>query len=70
MVAVGRALEGERPMRGLFGFVGMTVGGAIGWWLGEYVGLFTAVVISGSRYRRRVVLWPAVRRVPAVRRCR
>jgi hypothetical protein len=25
----------------------MTVGGAIGWWLGEFVGLGTAIVVSG-----------------------
>jgi hypothetical protein len=34
-------------MRGFLGFVGMTVGSAIGWWLGAFVGLGTAVVISG-----------------------
>jgi hypothetical protein len=28
-------------------FVGLNVFGAIGWWLGEYVGLMTAFLLSG-----------------------
>ena len=27
-------------------FLGATVGGAIGWWLGAFVGTFTAFVVS------------------------
>ena len=33
-------------MARLFGLVGATVGSAIGWWLGEPVGLMTAFFIS------------------------
>jgi uncharacterized membrane protein YfcA len=32
----------------LFIFVGMNVGGAGGWWLGEHVGLLTALLASGA----------------------
>ncbi len=28
-------------------FIGLNVGGAIGWWLGEYVGIGTAFIGSG-----------------------
>ena len=27
-------------------FVGMTVGGAVGWWLGSYGGIWMALVVS------------------------
>jgi hypothetical protein len=30
----------------MFGFVGATLGGAVGWWLGDFVGLVTAVMLS------------------------
>jgi membrane protein YqaA with SNARE-associated domain len=30
----------------LFGFAGATLGGAVGWWLGDFVGLVTAVMLS------------------------
>jgi len=33
-------------MARLLGLVGATVGSAIGWWLGEHVGLMTAFLIS------------------------
>ena len=48
-------------MERLAGFIGATVGGAIGWWLGEFVGIMTAVVLSafgsgiGFYYARREV---------------
>jgi hypothetical protein len=48
-------------MRGLLGFIGVSLGGAIGWWLGEQIGLFTAVVLSaigsgaGLYYARRLL---------------
>lgn len=29
-------------------FVGMTVGGALGWWVGNYAGIFTALLASGA----------------------
>ena len=28
-------------------FVGMTVGGAVGWWIGSYAGIWAALVVSG-----------------------
>ena len=28
-------------------FIGMTVLGTVGWWLGEMVGFMTAVILSG-----------------------
>lgn len=46
-------------MRWLVGFIGATIGGAIGWWLGEFVGLMTAFILStvgtgiGIYYARR-----------------
>ena len=33
-------------MRILIATVFATIGGAIGWWLGDYVGLMTAMVVS------------------------
>ena len=33
-------------MARLFGLVGATVGSALGWWLGEHVGLMTAFLSS------------------------
>ena len=42
------------------GWIGATVGGAVGWWLGEFVGLTTAVMLSmvgtgvGLYYGRRL----------------
>ena len=47
-------------MKGLIGFVGMNVGGGLGWWLGMYVGITTAVVLcavgsgAGLYYSRRL----------------
>ncbi len=47
-------------MARLFGLVGATVGSALGWWLGEHVGLMTAFLIStvgtgaGLYFGRRV----------------
>ena len=28
-------------------FIGVNVGGMVGWWLGEHIGLMTAVLVSG-----------------------
>jgi hypothetical protein len=28
-------------------FIGVNVGGMVGWWLGEHVGLMTAFLVSG-----------------------
>lgn len=33
-------------MKGILAFTGMSIGGAIGWWLGAFVGFTTAVVLS------------------------
>ncbi len=33
-------------MRRTLGFVGMTVGGWGGWWLGAHIGFFTAYMVS------------------------
>ncbi len=33
-------------MRKTIGFIGMTVGGGVGWWLGAFVGILTAVTLS------------------------
>ncbi|MBW2370218.1 MAG: hypothetical protein JRH15_20300 [Deltaproteobacteria bacterium] len=27
-------------------FIGLTVGGAVGWWIGSYVGIWTAFLVS------------------------
>ena len=33
-------------MRGLFGLIGSTAGGSLGWWIGIHVGLMTGVLLS------------------------
>ena len=33
-------------MRKLLGFVGATLGGAVGWWAGAHVGMMTACMVS------------------------
>ena len=33
-------------MRGILRFILMSLGGGLGWWLGDYVGIFTAVALS------------------------
>lgn len=33
-------------MKGIFGFIGMTVGGWLGWFAGAWISIFTAFVIS------------------------
>jgi hypothetical protein len=33
-------------MQTLLGFLGATVLGAVGWWIGDYVGVMTAFIIS------------------------
>lgn len=33
-------------MKPTFKFVGMTLGSALGWWIGDLVGLMTAVLLS------------------------
>jgi hypothetical protein len=33
-------------MKGILAFTGMTIGGAIGWWLGAFVGITTSVMLS------------------------
>jgi uncharacterized membrane protein YeaQ/YmgE (transglycosylase-associated protein family) len=42
-------LEGNSPresMNKILGFVGATVGGYAGWWLGAHVGIMTAFIVS------------------------
>jgi hypothetical protein len=44
----------------LLGFIGATIGGYAGWWLGSFVGIMTAFIVSmictgvGMYYGRRV----------------
>ena len=33
-------------MNKLLGFIGATVGGSVGWWLGERAGMMTAFIVS------------------------
>jgi len=33
-------------VNGLFGWVGASIGGALGWWVGDREGLFTAFLVS------------------------
>jgi hypothetical protein len=33
-------------MKGVIGFVGLNLGGWVGWWLGYKVGITTAVILS------------------------
>jgi hypothetical protein len=33
-------------MQKTMAFIGMTVGGAVGWWLGNFAGIFGAVAVS------------------------
>lgn len=37
---------GSMTMKGLLSFLCISVGGAIGWWLGSFVGLMTAIFAS------------------------
>lgn len=34
-------------MSKLMGFLGVIIGGSVGWWLGSLVGLTTAIILSG-----------------------
>jgi hypothetical protein len=34
-------------VKGMLGFVGMTLGSALGWWAGAQVGYGTAAILSG-----------------------
>lgn len=34
-------------MKTIFGLVGATIAGSIGWWIGYQVGFFTALMLSG-----------------------
>jgi hypothetical protein len=48
-------------VRKLGGLLGLTIGGAAGWWLGAYFGVFSAFVVStvgsgvGLYYARRII---------------
>lgn len=48
-------------MKGLIAFMGATLAGSLGWWLGARVGMMTAFVVStvgtgvGAYYTRRWV---------------
>lgn len=33
-------------MKGMVWFVSTTIGGAVGWWVGDFVGIYTAVSLS------------------------
>ena len=33
-------------MRGIIGYIGMSVGGALGWWLGNLHGIMLALLLS------------------------
>ncbi len=33
-------------MKKVLGFIGATLGGALGWWVGDAVGLMTAFIVS------------------------
>ena len=36
----------ENTMKKFFAIVGMTIGGYLGWWLGDYIGIMSAVLLS------------------------
>jgi hypothetical protein len=40
------AVSGGIPMEALLGFVGATLVGSAGWWMGNHVGLLTAWTLS------------------------
>jgi hypothetical protein len=46
-------------VKGLVGFVGMSVGGWLGWWLGMFEGIGTAAIGSGFGlyYFRKLAEW-------------
>jgi len=37
---------GSLTMKGLLSFLCVSIGGGIGWWLGSFVGIMTAVLLS------------------------
>jgi hypothetical protein len=37
----------RKPMKGILNMVGMTVGGWVGWWLGDFINITAALVLSG-----------------------
>ena len=41
-----QSMDFRRPMRTIIGWLSASILGAAGWWLGAYVGLITAVVMS------------------------
>jgi hypothetical protein len=43
---VGRASTRLRRMKALLNMVGATVGGSIGWWLGNFLGIWGAFFVS------------------------
>jgi hypothetical protein len=40
-------MSDDTPMRTIIGWLAATLFGGVGWWLGERVGVITAVVVSG-----------------------
>lgn len=48
-----------QPVTRLLGFVGATIGSAVGWWLGAHVGVMTAVLVGAVG--TGVGLWAGVR---------
>lgn len=46
-------------MKGLLRFLLMSIGGGIGWWAGDFVGIMTAVLLSSVA--SGVGLWFAIR---------
>lgn len=44
--AVNVAGTGEASVKKLLVLVGTTIGGAIGWWIGDGIGIMTAFILS------------------------
>jgi membrane protein YqaA with SNARE-associated domain len=48
-------------MKGILATIGITIGGAIGWWLGDFIGLTSAIILSsiGSGAGLLAIRWLA-----------
>ena len=46
-------------MKGILRFLLITIGGGLGWWAGDFIGIFTAMLLSaiGSGFGLWAAMW-------------